>query len=143
MGPSCELGSPGGGASWGSGGVQCGDASSPAGVDLTVLTTQEVDFTLTFTTRSCKYWALVPQPWENRPHSFRERAWESSFASFISIPPPTPHPPSDSFCPTLGQLSPHPFCPLTPDSVKRTTLVTRITRAAIRQGKPSVAPTLS
>lgn len=31
----------------------------PPGMDLTVLKTQEVDFTLTFTTRFCKFLALM------------------------------------------------------------------------------------
>lgn len=32
----------------------------PPGMDLTVLQTQEVDFTLTFTTQFCKFLALMP-----------------------------------------------------------------------------------
>lgn len=72
-------------------------------------------------------WCHSPQ--ENRPHRSEEGLGHLLF-------PPGASSPTDSLCPQLGQLSPHSFCPWTPGSMERTTLVTSIPRAATRWGRP-------
>lgn len=82
----------GGVSNWGAGCFgflgSCSVATTPAdppGVDLAVLRTQEVDFTLTVATGSCTSWARAPQPpGSSQEKSFRERAWVGGWAALIS-----------------------------------------------------------
>ena len=76
--------------SWGPGSrsPECGNTSWPPAMGLIVLRTKEVDFRLTVTTGSCKFWAMVPQPeGSSQVNSFRERAWATISAPITPLSP--------------------------------------------------------